>query len=236
MFLKLSVDKALKLLVMATIVYVILLIVVPGIFSLWGRVVADISMLCVALIFAFLKIRYFLASEGIDLGKEICNMIILYFVVVIAFASAYDLMNGFLKGSFWSEKNELELLKAEMNVEKAKNEKMLNYMTDLREEYYAGRAAIDPGRSLSRIEREKFYNEKIKKLEKKAKQTKQSHEEEIQRRSFLHFLYFSAVTITTLGYGDIFPTKYYSKLLTIIEVFVGLFLILIYLGIVMKSR
>lgn len=239
MFLKLSVDKALKLLVTISIVYVILQVVVPGLLPLRLRIFVDIFILCLASLLTFLKTRYFLyflKSKVIDLGKEIFNMIILYFVVVIAFASVYDLMNNFLKGSFWSEKNELELLKAEMNVEKARTEKLLNSLTYLRENIFTGRPAYDPDINMLQIEKENVYDEMIKELEKKIKQTKKSYEEEMRRRSFLHFFYFSAVTITTLGYGDVFPTKYYSKILTIIEVFVGLFLILIYLGIVMKSR
>lgn len=41
----------------------------------------------------------------------------------------------------------------------------------------------------------------------------------------LDFLYFSAVTITTLGYGDILPNSTHVRLLVMIESFVGLLII-----------
>lgn len=39
---------------------------------------------------------------------------------------------------------------------------------------------------------------------------------------FLDCLYFSVITITTLGYGDIVPSRWYSKLTVIFEVLCGL--------------
>ncbi|SMF44114.1 potassium channel family protein [Desulfovibrio gilichinskyi] len=41
------------------------------------------------------------------------------------------------------------------------------------------------------------------------------------------FIYFSGVTITTLGYGDISPVHWYPKLLTIYEVFCGFILLIV---------
>ncbi|MBV6341267.1 potassium channel family protein [Candidatus Magnetobacterium casense] len=52
--------------------------------------------------------------------------------------------------------------------------------------------------------------------------------------NILDCLYFSGVTITTLGYGDIAPTHWILKVLTIYEVFCGLIILIvcfaIYLG------
>jgi voltage-gated potassium channel Kch len=40
-------------------------------------------------------------------------------------------------------------------------------------------------------------------------------------------LYFSAVTITTVGYGDLSPEVWFGKLLVILEIFVGLILVVV---------
>ena len=45
--------------------------------------------------------------------------------------------------------------------------------------------------------------------------------------NFFDSLYFSGVTITTLGYGDINPTHFLSRLLVLYEVFAGILLIVI---------
>ncbi len=47
------------------------------------------------------------------------------------------------------------------------------------------------------------------------------------REGVLDSLYFSMVTIVTLGYGDSSPTEWLGKLLVITEIFVGLFLIVV---------
>lgn len=44
------------------------------------------------------------------------------------------------------------------------------------------------------------------------------------------FLYYSVVTITTLGYGDISPKKFWSQALTVAEVALGLFFVLFLFG------
>jgi len=43
-------------------------------------------------------------------------------------------------------------------------------------------------------------------------------------------IHFSTVSITTLGYGDMLPTKWYSKLAVDIEVFLGLGVIVVGIG------
>ncbi|MCP4133575.1 MAG: two pore domain potassium channel family protein [bacterium] len=46
---------------------------------------------------------------------------------------------------------------------------------------------------------------------------------------FSDFVYYSAVTITTLGYGDIIPAARFTKLLSASEVLVCFFVFLVYL-------
>jgi voltage-gated potassium channel len=49
-------------------------------------------------------------------------------------------------------------------------------------------------------------------------------------QSIVHAVYFSGVTITTVGYGDVTPSHPLSQLLVLYEIFVGLVLIVITLG------
>lgn len=49
-------------------------------------------------------------------------------------------------------------------------------------------------------------------------------------------LHFSTVTIATLGYGDIIPTKWYSKLAADLEVLMGIVFVSLSLGRVLASR
>ncbi|QPB84184.1 hypothetical protein CWC22_014770 [Pseudoalteromonas rubra] len=57
---------------------------------------------------------------------------------------------------------------------------------------------------------------------------------------FFDSLYFSVVTITTLGYGDVHPSHLFSKLLVMYEVFTGLLLLAvafaIYIGQLEKNK
>lgn len=55
--------------------------------------------------------------------------------------------------------------------------------------------------------------------------------ESSQSLSFFDITYYSVVTITTLGYGDIRALHWVSRLLSMIEVIVGLGLVVIYVGI-----
>ena len=52
---------------------------------------------------------------------------------------------------------------------------------------------------------------------------------------FHDFLYFSVVTITTLGYGEIVPKAGVTKLLTVIEVLGSVLFLLIYLAYIMSN-
>lgn len=52
-----------------------------------------------------------------------------------------------------------------------------------------------------------------------------------QSLSFFDITYYSVVTITTLGYGDIRALHWVPKLLSMIEVIIGLSLVVIYVGI-----
>lgn len=57
--------------------------------------------------------------------------------------------------------------------------------------------------------------------------------------SLWDFFYYSAVTITTLGYGDIRPISGIARLLSVIEVLIGIALLAIYVGVtisVLNSR
>lgn len=51
----------------------------------------------------------------------------------------------------------------------------------------------------------------------------------------IHALYFSGVTITTLGFGDITPTQDLSRILAVYEVFAGILLVVLALTIYLSS-
>jgi hypothetical protein len=63
----------------------------------------------------------------------------------------------------------------------------------------------------------------------------QSFKTEIPNLNFLHFFYFSVVTSTTLGYGDITPKSPVAITTCIIEVIVSVILVGLYLGAVISS-
>jgi hypothetical protein len=52
----------------------------------------------------------------------------------------------------------------------------------------------------------------------------------------LDSLYFSVITLTTVGYGDLSPTTSASKLFTIIYIFFGLSLLLAFINLLAQDR
>jgi hypothetical protein len=48
--------------------------------------------------------------------------------------------------------------------------------------------------------------------------------------SFIDCFHYSCVTITTLGYGDMHATKWYSKLVTDFQVLLGLGIVIVSIG------
>lgn len=49
-------------------------------------------------------------------------------------------------------------------------------------------------------------------------------------------LYFSAITLTTVGFGDLTPTTPISKLFTVLYIFVGIGIIFAFINQIMKQR
>ncbi|WP_219079322.1 potassium channel family protein [Vibrio parahaemolyticus] len=48
-------------------------------------------------------------------------------------------------------------------------------------------------------------------------------------------IYFSIVTITTLGYGDILPVHWLSKILVIVEVLMGVMFLAVMIGLIIST-
>jgi hypothetical protein len=59
---------------------------------------------------------------------------------------------------------------------------------------------------------------------------------EIRKYSYFNFIYFSIVTVATVGYGDIVPKTRRAKMLVTSEIILGGILILIYLTLVLGGR
>lgn len=59
---------------------------------------------------------------------------------------------------------------------------------------------------------------------------------EIIRYPYLNFVYFSTVTIATVGYGDIVPKRIRAKMVVISEILLAAGLILVYLNLVVGAR
>lgn len=53
---------------------------------------------------------------------------------------------------------------------------------------------------------------------------------------FIDYLYYSFITISTIGYGDIYPTKSLSKILTMFEILLGLLTISLGIGYIVSSK
>ena len=54
--------------------------------------------------------------------------------------------------------------------------------------------------------------------------------------SWLDSLYFSVITLSTVGYGDLNPTTAVSKLFTIVYIFLGISIFISFASILVKER
>lgn len=57
----------------------------------------------------------------------------------------------------------------------------------------------------------------------------------VEKLSWLDAIYFSVMTITTVGYGDIYPSTEIGKIFTMAYVLVGLALIAVFANLFIKS-
>ena len=55
-----------------------------------------------------------------------------------------------------------------------------------------------------------------------------------QNWTYVDSFYFSAITLTTIGYGDLFPSHDLSKIVTVFYAFFGVALVLYLLGVIAK--
>jgi hypothetical protein len=62
----------------------------------------------------------------------------------------------------------------------------------------------------------------------------EGHESSIRRYSYLNFVYFSTVTVATVGYGDIVPKRIRAKMFVTGQILLGGALVLIYLTLALR--
>ena len=58
----------------------------------------------------------------------------------------------------------------------------------------------------------------------------------IEGRDRFHSLYYVAVTISTIGYGDIIPVTYAGKMLTIVYALIGVPMFIFAAGLIIEAR
>lgn len=58
----------------------------------------------------------------------------------------------------------------------------------------------------------------------------------VESWSYVDALYFSVVSLTTVGYGDLAPTSQMSKIFTIVYIFIGIGIILSFINAILKSK
>lgn len=54
--------------------------------------------------------------------------------------------------------------------------------------------------------------------------------------SFIDALYFCVVTLTTIGYGDLYPTRDVSKLFTVVYIITGLGMLASFINLIAQRR
>ena len=59
---------------------------------------------------------------------------------------------------------------------------------------------------------------------------------EIENLRWIDAFYFSVITLTTIGYGDIAPSTDFSKLFTILYAFIGIGFLMAYLNLIGNRR